>query len=334
MPEARDAGHACSARTTRAFAQVPSTVLSVALLSALLSAGAPAQDVVHGFDEVSAPGPFAFIVPGFANGPHLEYPHVTLDGGVILLDVLFGNSATSGPNILATCDTCLLGDGPPATGLPGMLSGAFAQAVDRIDLDVINGSTASGGSFTLTARSAGGAVLASDSVFASAMGAGGFVQHLSVQVGGIRSFTVTAALPSGYSFAIDTLSFHRALGAWADLGQALAGTSGAPALSGQGSLQPGVQTRLTLAGALPNAATTLVIGFAALTAPFKGGVLVPRPDLLIEPLLVSPTGSQLLLAPWPPGLPSGFAVFFQHWIIDAGGVAGFAASNGLQASTP
>ncbi|MHC5209237.1 MAG: hypothetical protein ACYTG2_00790 [Planctomycetota bacterium] len=310
------------------------TLLGAALAVALLTAGATAQDVVHGFDEVSAPGPFAFIVPGFANGPHLEYQHVTLDGGVILLDVLFGNSATSGPNILATCDTCLLGDGPPATGLPGLITGAFPHAVDRIDLDVINGSTASGGTFTLTARDAGGGVLATDSVFASTMGSGGFVQHLSVAVDGIRSFTVTTGLSGGYSFAIDTLSFHRADGTWTDLGQGLAGTHGVPTLSGLGSLKAGATTRLTLAGALENATTTLVIGFDAIDLPFKGGVMVPRPDVLIPALSVSPAGGLLLVAPWPPGLPPGFEITFQHWIADVAGPAGFAASNGLSATTP
>jgi hypothetical protein len=304
------------------------------VLAALFGAGASAQDIVHGFDNVSAPGPVAFIVPGFANGPHLAYAYVTLDGGVILLDVLFANSATSGPNILATCDTCLLGDGPPATGLPGQITGVFPQTVDRIDLDVINGSTASGGTFTLTARDALGGTLATDSAFASSMGAAGFVQHLSVAVGGIRSFGVTAALPDGYSFAIDSLSFHVADGTWNDLGHGLAGTHGVPTLTGQGTLKAGATTRLTLGGALENASTTLVIGFSALELPFKGGVLVPQPNVLIGPLVVSPAGTLLLSAAWPIGLPAGFAITFQHWIVDAAGPAGFAASGGLQAVTP
>ena len=120
-----------------------------------VSTAAPAQDVFVGFDSVSAPGPFSFIVPGFSNGPLVEHPEVTLDGAVILLDVLFGNSATSGDNIYATCDTCLLGDGPPATGLPGMLWGEFPDVVDSITLDAINGSTAGGGSSAASSGTSG-----------------------------------------------------------------------------------------------------------------------------------------------------------------------------------
>jgi hypothetical protein len=253
---------------------------------------------------------------------------------VILLDVLFGNSATSGPNILATCDTCLLGDGPPATGLPGMITGAFPHAVDRIDLDVINGSTSSGGTFTLTARDSGGGTLATDSVFAATMGAGGFVQHLSVEVDGIRSFTVTTALSDGYTFAIDTLDIHRADGTWTDLGQGLSGTHGVPTLAGQGALKPGTTTRLTLSDGLENALATLVIGFSAIDQAFKGGVMVPQPDFLITPLALSPAGALQLAAQWPPGLPAGFGIYFQQWIVDPAGPAGYAASNGLVAVTP
>jgi hypothetical protein len=315
-----------------ALAALAAPALLAAL--ALLAADAAARDVVHDVDGVSAPGPFAFIVPGSANGPHLEYAQVTLDGGVILLDVLFGNGATSGPNILATCDTCLLGDGPPATGLPGLITGAFTHAVGRIDLDVIIGSTASVGTFTLTARDAGGGELATGSVFASAMGAGGFVQHLSVEAGGIRSLTVTAVLPAGCSFAIDTLSFHVGEGTWTDLGKGLAGAHGVPALAGQGSLVAGTPTRLTLAGAAESSTTAPVIGFSDLSLPFKGGVLVPQPDAILAGLPLWPAGTLVLVAAWPAGLPPALDLWFQHWIVDPAGPTGLSASNALRVRTP
>jgi hypothetical protein len=303
-----------------------------ALLCGLLLTGlTSAQQVTIDFDHVSAPGPFHFITPGLNNGPLLEYPEVTLDGGVILSDSLFGNSATSDPNIYATCDTCTLGDG---SGLPGFISGSFTFEVDAIDLDVVNGSTASAGSFTLTAFDSGGAEVASDTVVAAPMGSAGFVQHLAVSGPGVRSFTVTAVLPGGYSFAIDTLVFHEVEGSWIGLGQGLAGTHGVPSLTGLGSLQGGDTVMLSMVGALENAPTTLVVGLAELAAPFKGGVLVPRPDILIPGLLTGPTGRLQLSAPWPTGLPPGVSVWFQHWIVDAGGPAGFSASDALQAVTP
>ncbi|TPW07470.1 MAG: FG-GAP repeat-containing protein, partial [Acidimicrobiaceae bacterium] len=66
-----------------------------------------------------------------------------------------------------------------------------------------------------------------------------------------------------------------------DLGNGLAGANGVPALAGEGTLQPGSSITLSLSGALANAPATLVIGLSQLGAPFKGGVLVPSPDLLL-----------------------------------------------------
>jgi hypothetical protein len=121
---------------------------------------------------------------------------------------------------------------------------------------------------------------------------------------------------------------------WADLGHALAGTTGVPSLVGQGPLTGGSPLSLTLGNAVPSSDATLVVGTTPLEAPFKGGVLVPAPLLL---LLGLPTGSQGDLAlngTWPYGLPSGFSTWYQMWIADAAGPAGFSASNGLRATTP
>ena len=118
-----------------------------------------------------------------------------------------------------------------------------------------------------------------------------------------------------------------------DLGNALAGTTGLPSLEGLGPLSAGSAISLTLANAKPAASWWLVIGFAQANAPFKGGVLVPSPNLLIGPL---PTlgGSLPLVDTWPAGLPSGLALYFQAWISDAAGPKGFAASNGVKALVP
>jgi hypothetical protein len=255
---------------------------------------------------------------------------VTLDGAVILSDVLFASGATSGGNIYATCDTCGLGDHPP-TGLPGMVTGTFTVPVTSIDLDVINGSTASGGTFILTAYDGQGAEVDSANVFATSMGAPGFVQHLAVSGEGIESFTVTTSLTGGYTFAIDTLTYAFPT-PWEDLGQGLAGTNGVPVLGGSGSLQAGAPLTLALTSALENSTTALVIGLVQIDVPFKGGVMVPRPDLILFGLSTSASGSHELPALWPAGTPSGFTVFFQHWVTDPVGPAGFAASNALEAT--
>jgi hypothetical protein len=119
-----------------------------------------------------------------------------------------------------------------------------------------------------------------------------------------------------------------------DLGFSLAGTGGFPLLTGSGTLIGGTPVTLSLSGAAPSAPTTLVLGLTGGFAPFKGGVLVPAPDSLIPGLTTSPTGTLVLSGSWPTGLPPGFQLYYQEWIVDAGGPAGFAASNGLVSTTP
>jgi hypothetical protein len=121
---------------------------------------------------------------------------------------------------------------------------------------------------------------------------------------------------------------------WKLLGHALAGGSGAPQLAGQGTLKAGTPVTLQLSGALPGGQATLVAGTTQLAAPFKGGVLVPFPDILVFGLPISPAGASNLTVTWPPNVPAGTTVSFQMWIADPGGPSGFAASNGLSGTQP
>jgi ligand-binding sensor domain-containing protein len=121
---------------------------------------------------------------------------------------------------------------------------------------------------------------------------------------------------------------------WTDLGLGLAGTHGVPSLAGSGALEPGTAVTLTVASALESAATTLVIGLSNVSAPFKGGVMVPNLDVLLPGLFTDGAGSLMLSATWPSGLPSGFSLFHQAWITDPAGPAGWAATNGLLSTTP
>ena len=307
----------------------------VGLLLLLLTGALRADTVTKGFDNVSAPGPFAFIVPGFANGPLLNYAEVTLNGGVILTDDLFGNTATSGNNIYATCDTCTLGDNPPS-GLPGFIRGVFANTVDAIDIDVINGSTASGGNFTLSARNAAGQVVDSDTRFLTTLGTGSGVGHFSVSGPGIVSFRVETDL-SFYTFAVDTLVFHEQEGTWDDLGSGLAGTHGVPSLTGTGSLIADEPLTIALSGALESATTYLVVSPVTLDFfPFYGGTLVPDPNPPGTFFILATDGAGALNLPavWPAGFPPGFELYLQCWLLDGGGPFGFAASNAIRATTP
>jgi hypothetical protein len=120
----------------------------------------------------------------------------------------------------------------------------------------------------------------------------------------------------------------------ADLGHALAGSHGEPLLVVEGHLVAGTPLRLSLSQALEDTATALVVGASPLMLPFKGGLMVPALDLLVLGLVTDGSGQLELVATWPPGVPPGQTVLLQCWIVDAGGPAGFAASNGVSGAVP
>lgn len=118
---------------------------------------------------------------------------------------------------------------------------------------------------------------------------------------------------------------------WSDLGLGLAGTAGlVPVLTGSGPLTASSVNAVDLAAALPGAGAHLVFGFTRIDAAFKGGVLVPSPDLLISGLPIDGAGQLSLPFVWPTGIPGGFPFFLQVWVEDGQGPLGFAASNGLR----
>jgi len=121
---------------------------------------------------------------------------------------------------------------------------------------------------------------------------------------------------------------------WSALGDGLPGTDGTtPYLSAFGTLAAGSPLRLLLEDAPPSATASLVAGLALLGVPFKGGVLVPAPDLVV-PVPTNATGTAQVEGTWPAGVPGGTALLVQAWIPDAGGPAGFVASGAVQGTTP
>jgi hypothetical protein len=123
-------------------------------------------------------------------------------------------------------------------------------------------------------------------------------------------------------------------GPLAKVGSGLAGSNGTPHWSGLGTLQSQTPLALTLAHAKPGAPLTLVLGTSVLEAPFKGGTMVPQPQLLIAGLAANATGALALSTTWPAGIPSGFLLATQCWIVDPAGPAGLSASNGLVLTAP
>lgn len=116
---------------------------------------------------------------------------------------------------------------------------------------------------------------------------------------------------------------------WLDLGNGLGGS----VLAGTGATSGGQTVTLTLSGALANAPATLVTGSSTINAPFKGGVMVPNPDLILSGLTTDGSGGLAMSGTWPAFLIPGRTLNFQFWINDAGGPQGYTASNGLSGTT-
>jgi arylsulfatase A-like enzyme len=121
---------------------------------------------------------------------------------------------------------------------------------------------------------------------------------------------------------------------WLKDSAGLAGVDGVPALSGNGALDPGAVVSLTLTSARPSAPAMLFIGNSWLHALFKGGFVGPDPDIVVAPLLTSPTGNITILGHWPAALPAGLSLYYQYWIADPAGPKGFSASNNVASVTP
>jgi len=123
---------------------------------------------------------------------------------------------------------------------------------------------------------------------------------------------------------------------WCDLGYAKAGTNGDPVLSGFGLLGSGQNTSLALNNAFANSPAVFVLGTARADLPLFGGVLVPS---LAGGLLVQANtnsgGALIINFPFPPGVPSGFTLYFQAVTFDPGaGPALLAFSNALSGTKP
>jgi len=120
---------------------------------------------------------------------------------------------------------------------------------------------------------------------------------------------------------------------WTDLGSGLAGTAGVPRLIGHGSLDPGTPWALDLTEGLSNATAAIFVSGAAANLPFRGGMLVPAPQVTI--LTATDGGGRIQLGGTAPaGLNPGQDFFAQIWIADPAAIAGAAASNAVTVQVP
>jgi hypothetical protein len=123
------------------------------------------------------------------------------------------------------------------------------------------------------------------------------------------------------------------LSPWRDLGNALAGVSGNPALTGVGSFAGGTNVSLNLANGAPSTAGFLIVGGSAINLPLLGGTLVPSPDVLF-PYSTDGSGNGSFSILYPTGKPDCVTFYFQVWLVDAAGPQGVSASNALTGTQP
>lgn len=123
------------------------------------------------------------------------------------------------------------------------------------------------------------------------------------------------------------------VGTWDELGGGISGSFGVPRLDVQGSLCGGGTLSFEVSHGKPKAPALFVVGLAAAPQPWKGGVLWPRPDLVL-PKLLSTAGKATLTLHIPTGQPSGVVVFAQAWIADLGAVQDLSATSAISGATP
>jgi hypothetical protein len=125
-------------------------------------------------------------------------------------------------------------------------------------------------------------------------------------------------------------------GAFTKLGQGTPGTQGAPRLSSQSDLTPGLPAQIRLEDGRPFAAALLAGSLGQSPLPVYGGILYPSLPFAAEFLgLLDIAGdSSWAFVPWPPNCPSGLTVCFQAGVLDAEALPGVALSNALLGVTP
>jgi hypothetical protein len=137
----------------------------------------------------------------------------------------------------------------------------------------------------------------------------------------------------GSDFSAEAWVLLNQHGPWNDLGHPLAGTAGLPRQTGEGPLTGGTPFRFELRDAKPLTQAFHIVGISTLYAPLKGGVLVPAVNFINAFPHTNAQGELALIGHWI-AFPSGFTLYFQFWLPDPAGPAGFAASNAISATMP
>ncbi len=121
---------------------------------------------------------------------------------------------------------------------------------------------------------------------------------------------------------------------WSNLHQGLAGQNDRiPSFMASGELLAGEFYTLVLYDAPPLAPSYLIGGGSVANLPFKGGVMVPFPNIRI-PMETSDEGAIVVAKRMPQHVALAGTYTLQFWVEDAAGPEGFAASNAISGVSP
>ena len=106
-----------------------------------------------------------------------------------------------------------------------------------------------------------------------------------------------------------------------------------PRLSGAGPLKPNTLVTLFAQDVPANGLVTLVAGLVRIDLPFRGGVLVPAPDLVLPGFASASDGSLEVSFLLPHNVPMGTDFYLQGWAAEPLSPTGLVSTNGLQATS-
>jgi len=138
---------------------------------------------------------------------------------------------------------------------------------------------------------------------------------------------------TNFDVGVDNVSIVAAENAWSDAGSALAGVTGEPLMTGDGSAAPGSSNAITVSNGAPDATFALFVGVTAANLPFKGGTLVPQPQLVVTGDSGAAGGFAFDLV-MPASAPSGAELWMQTGFADGAAVAGVSLSNAILGVVP
>jgi hypothetical protein len=276
------------------------TVLAAFSLAALLGSSAEAVAGVN------------FVAPGVAG----SVTSLTVGGQVY--DVSFVGNVTHAAWVSQLDFSTEAAAQAAIVALAGELNAASATSVQF---------TTPGGTFNFTQGQLWYAANAT-TLFGETLIKTGSNWQLADPLAGGTTAPINGAFPLALDFTLVSPS------PWTNLGGGIAGVTGVPQLTGTGSLATASAGSLALSSARPSAAALLFVSLSSVPTPFKGGVMVAVPPVLIVPLATDALGALQLAFTWPAGVPSGTSLYFQLAVQDVAAVKAVSLSNALKAVTP